>query len=34
MTRVLPTSLLMFIASRTAADRIFAAVHEARASTT
>jgi DNA-binding MarR family transcriptional regulator len=29
MTRELPTSLLMFIASRAAGDRIFRAVHEA-----
>ena len=29
MTRTLPTSLLMFIASRAAADRIFRAVHDA-----
>ena len=29
MTRELPTSLLMFIASRAAADRIFSAVHDA-----
>lgn len=29
MTRELPTSLLMFIASRAAADRIFRAVHDA-----
>ena len=28
MTRELPTSLLMFIASRAAADRIFRAVHD------
>jgi DNA-binding MarR family transcriptional regulator len=29
MTRELPTSLLMFIAARAAADRIFRAVHDA-----
>ncbi len=29
MTRPLPTSLLMFIASRAAADRIFGVVHDA-----
>jgi DNA-binding MarR family transcriptional regulator len=29
MTRELPTSLLMFIAARAAADRIFTAVHDA-----
>ena len=29
MTRELPTSLLMFIAARAAADRIFSAVHDA-----
>jgi DNA-binding MarR family transcriptional regulator len=29
MTRELPTSLLMFIAARAAADRVFSAVHDA-----